>query len=146
MKLFKNREVRARLAALLGRPHRLGDVAKADLPGVGAGVELDVQHKVVEPEATLAIALRPEGGTPGLDGDLWFERAETPLGAEPVFHRVGRPIAVRYNGPTADSLQLRVDAPEQVGAYRLAFYNRDQAEPIASDDLFVQEPQAGPSV
>jgi pimeloyl-ACP methyl ester carboxylesterase len=138
--IYKNREVRVRLAALLGRPNRLGQVAKVGLPGTGRGVELDLQQKVVEPLDTIAIALRPEGGTVGLEGQLWFERADAEGVSEPTFHRVGNPITIRYSGPTADSLQLRVDAPAEVGAYRLAFYEQETPEPAAHDDLFVQQP------
>jgi hypothetical protein len=139
--IYKNRELRVRLAALLGRPYRLGQVPKPGLPGACRGVEIDIQQKVVDPLATIAIALRPEGGTVGLEGDLWFERADAEGVSGPAFHRVGTPITIRYNGPTADSLQLRVDAPAEVGAYRLAFYESEKPEPAARDDLFVQQPQ-----
>jgi multidrug efflux pump len=104
-----------------------------------ARVELDLPDRIVEPEARVAVALRPGEGSSGLDGELWFERANRANGSGPTFHRVGRALAVRYDGPLADSLHLRVAAPELAGAYRLAFYLRGQEQPAATGELQVGE-------
>ncbi|MBY0524759.1 MAG: efflux RND transporter permease subunit [Gemmataceae bacterium] len=104
----------------------------------GKDVTLAVAEETVAPDGAVTVALHPEGNGHGLDGELWFERAESILGAETVFQRIGQPLLVRYDGPTASSLQLRVAAPPTEGNYRLAFYRRGQPKPTAVDDVRVQ--------
>jgi multidrug efflux pump len=105
----------------------------------GGGVELALQQQSVAPDAPLTVTLRPKDGAIGLEGELCFEQAHVSDHSAPAFHRVGDPLTVRYDGVQADSLQLRIDAPEQAGAYRLGFFFRGQRSPAATQELLVQE-------
>jgi pimeloyl-ACP methyl ester carboxylesterase len=136
--IYKDRELRRTLAALLGRPGLLGPLP---FEAVGpAVVDVTVRDRVVEPGHRVPVVLTPDAGVAKLDGELWVERADDPGSEEPVFVPVGPPLSVKYEGPLAESVGLLIDAPDQPGGYRVAYRHRATVEPTGTDELFVQQP------
>jgi pimeloyl-ACP methyl ester carboxylesterase len=135
--IYKDRELRRILAALLGQPGHLGP-----LPFESTGpptVDVTVREKVLGAGQQLHLTLNPDTGVTVLDGEVRVERADDPAGTSPVFTPIGAPLRIRYEGPLAESVGLIVDAPPEVGGYRIAYYHRDSAELTGSDEFFVQE-------
>jgi hypothetical protein len=135
--LYKNKELRQTLAALLGAP-----AAQAQWFAPEAGeVEVALREQVVEPATAVHLALTFVGGSGKLDGELRMEAAETKADAEAVvFRPVEGPHLIRYIGPAAESLGLLLIAPDRAGVYRVAYYPQGEQQPAGSDELFVQEP------
>lgn len=128
--LFRSGDLRRTLAVLLGVPGKLA----AEFV-----VEVSAAPKVVEPGASLGVALLFPGGVPAVQGKLSFHRVETDAdGKELSAKAFGEPVSVDYSGGTVDKIGLMVDAPEYAGVYRIVF------EPTTGksgrDVLIVQEP------
>lgn len=136
--IYKDRELRRTLAALLGRPGAFGPLPFA--PGDPPLVDVTVREKVVDPGRQIRFTLNPGFGVAHLDGEVRVERAEALESPEPVFVPVGPPLRVRYEGPLAESIGLILDAPATSGGYRVAYYHRGVAEPTGADEFFTQQP------
>ena len=134
--IYKDREVRRTLAALLGRPGEFGPLAfeAAAVPAL----DVTVRDRVVEPGDMVRLVLSPKTGLGRIDGELRLERAADPTRDNPEFVPYGPPLRVEYQGPLADSLGLLVEAPGEPGGYRLAYYHRGLPGDTGSDELFVQ--------
>jgi hypothetical protein len=102
-------------------------------------VDVTVREKVVDPGRAVRLVLSPDAGAGALDGEVRVERADDPASANPVFVPAGPPLKLRYDGPLAESVGLLINAPAEVGGYRIAFYHRDAPEPTGSDEFFVQQ-------
>lgn len=125
--LFKNRELRQTLGALLGRP---GVLAPAD-PQV---VEVSIRDRVVAPEVIIHGALSFTSRT-RLEGELHVDRASAD---GQVWARSVAALPVQYGGISADTIGFVLDAPAVRGAYRVRFFLRGSAQPAGEDHFFVQ--------
>jgi phospholipase A1 len=125
--IFKNRDLRQTLSALLGRP---GILAPAD-PNV---VEVALRDHVHAPGALVHGALAFTSRA-SLQGEIRTERAAAD-GAQ--WSPAGAPLPVRYDGISADSIGVVFDAPQFRGAYRVQFFFQGATQPAGEDHLFVQ--------
>lgn len=139
--IYKDRELRRTLAALLGHRDALGPLSFETFGGPPL-VDVTVREKVVDPGRQVRLTLTPDAGVAVLDGEVRVERVQAPApGSDnPVFVPVGQPLRVRYEGPLAESVGLVIDAPAGGGGYRVAYYHRDVPEPTGMDEFFVQQP------
>jgi hypothetical protein len=105
---------------------------------------LTVRDRSVVAEGTVQLRIHADGNVPTFAGELSWERAAPrPDGAELTdadFAAAAAPApqAVRYSGPDAEALMLRLVAPTATGIYRLVL--RVQGEPDVKSAAFVVRP------
>jgi hypothetical protein len=125
--IFRGRELRQMMAALLGRP--------GALPSLAAGqVEVSIRDKVVAPAALVRGTLSFTPRT-SLEGRLQIERSNQ---AGTRFAAAGAAQPVRYRGLSADTIGVSFAAPANAGAYRVRFLPRGATRPAGEDHFFVQ--------
>jgi hypothetical protein len=143
--IYKDRELRRTLAYLLGRAGQLGPLP-FDLAGPPPpDFDVTVRDRVVEPGRAVRLVLTPRHGVARIDGEVRVERAVDPAQETTAFAPHGPPLRVEYQGPLAESIGLLVQAPQEPGGYRLAYYQRGEEIESGSDDLFVQQTTRAPS-
>lgn len=129
--LYKSDELRKVLAALLGSPGVLAEIAN---------YQLAVRDKVTDPEAIVHLTITFPSQTTELEGELVVERVIDPeVGEVAQWERVSA-NALSYRGVTAETLSVEIVAPSLRGHYRVALYLSATEPPVASDELIVQEP------
>lgn len=129
--IYKNEELRRTLGLLLGYTGTLAAVER---------VEVAVRDRVIEPEQPLHVALSISSGTNDLKGELRLSRAELDEGGNLVSYApLARTYPIRYEGISADRINVILDAPDYAGAYKLEFARPD-GRVLGEDELFVQEP------
>lgn len=133
--LYKARDLRTTLAALLGAP--------GVLAGVTEEVEVALREHVSEPESAVHATLTLGGGTEELEGELRVERAEAGANGDVVFRSI-KVYPIHYQGLRADMFEVSFLAPELTGPYRVAYYPAGRLAPAGNDELFVQEPPMVP--
>lgn len=105
-------------------------------PEVGA-LKLSVRDLTVDVASEVHIRVKAEGGVLALTGRLVWERAVTPRGkaggGEPSFRPAPSPppVPIRYAGPMADALALRLEAPSRAGVYRLRLLKGARSEAVS---------------
>ena len=125
--IFRSRELRHVLAALLGRPGALPQ-------RTAASIEVSVRDKVVAPGERVrgALAFTPRASLRGV------LRVEVANATGSHFARAGPDRAVRYHGVAAERIGFALDAPRQPGAYRVRFLAHGASRAAGGDDFFVQ--------
>jgi len=136
--IYKDKELRRTLAALLGKPGALGRIALGT--DSNRDVEVSVRDKVVEPSCDVHLVLTPTSSGQSLDGELRIERAMNQDTPQTAYLGVGQPLPLRYTGPAAASFGLVASAPKEPGAYRFAFYPNGSNSSAGADPFFVQAP------
>jgi pimeloyl-ACP methyl ester carboxylesterase len=134
--IYKDKELRRTLAALLGKPGALGRIALGPLDV--RGVEVSVRDKVVEPGQPVHLVLTPVAPGQTLDGELRVEKAIDETTPQTAYLPAGPPMPIRYQGPAAASFGLVATAPTAGGAYRFAFYPVGAKVAAGSDTFLVQ--------
>ena len=130
--LFKDAGLKTILGALLGRPGVLA--APGPVP------ELSVRHKVVEPKQELNTTIDYPAGTTVFSGHLKWRRKVDGTGTEVADAAWFDADALQYHGPSIDHLTVKLAAPNYLGVYELALFRSGEAAPLASTEVFVQEP------
>lgn len=125
--IFKNRELKQTLGALLGKP---GVLAPPD-PRV---VEVAIRDKVVAPGAVVHGSMAFTSRT-ALEGELRVERASAD---GQTWSPSGPALPVRYAGISAENIGFVFDAPDLRGAYRVRFFLKGSTQPAGEDHFFVQ--------
>jgi hypothetical protein len=127
--LFRDQDLRLTLPVLLGR-HA---VLRASWP---PAVEIALREDVVGPGDDIHAVLGLERCR-AVQGDLCLEQARVENEAVAEWTPLVRtPLA--YTGAPAQTLSIVLRAPEQPGAYRLAFYPKGPGASAGGDEFFVQ--------
>jgi len=134
--IYRDRELRRTLAAVLGQAGTLGPLPFDAVPS--PDIDVTVRDRVVSPKVLFRLVLTPRNSLARVDGELRIEQAEDATQNSPTFVPYGPPIKISYAGPLAESIGLLLNAPQQPGGYRLAYYNGSDPIPTGSDELFVQ--------
>ena len=104
-------------------------------PETGA-LKLSVRDLTVDVGSEVHIRIKAEGGILAFTGRLVWERAVAPRGkaggGEPKFRPAASPpVPIRYAGPMADALALRLQAPSRAGVYRLRLVKGARIEAVS---------------
>jgi hypothetical protein len=137
--IYKDRELRRTLAALLGRPGAIGPTP-FDAAAGSLAVELSVRDEVVEPGNRIRLVIATLTDERSLDGELRIEHADDSTEETPSYSPASVPIRIQYQGPAAESFSLISDAPLDPRACRFAFHRTKSARPTGVSVLFVQAP------
>jgi hypothetical protein len=113
-------------------------------PEVGR-LTLSVRDLTVDLGSEVHIRIKAEGGFARFSGQLVWERAVVSRGkkrtAEPQFRRLPSlpGVSIKYSGPMADAMALRLQAPSRTGVYRLRLV-KDARSEAASAAFVVGRP------
>jgi pimeloyl-ACP methyl ester carboxylesterase len=130
--IYRNGLLLQTLGALLGKP---GVLAPAPV-----SVEVALRERVVDMGRPVHCALTFGQVVNKLDGQLTIEKAAMDPQGNVVF---SAPVSVHklaYTGLNMEKLNLVFNAPNANGEYRVAYYPTGAANPLGSDELFVQYP------
>lgn len=134
--IYKSTDLRSTLSALLGAPGKLGAIVPK--------VEVFVRDRVVEPKATLHVALNFPDRVSNIRGVVSFEKVEVnDAGKEKSKKRVGPRRTLNYSGVAADSIRIALTAPVEPGSYRVLFQDSG-SNAVGADGFFVQESDEPP--
>jgi pimeloyl-ACP methyl ester carboxylesterase len=132
--IYKSDELRATLAALLGKPGAL----RAE----PTGVEVAVRDRVARPGSTVRIALSLATPQRTVEGELRLERAHFDASYTSATFELAEAHPIRYSGLGIEKVGVALVAPPTNGLYRVAYYpvTRGTAAsvPAGADELFVQ--------
>jgi hypothetical protein len=115
---------------------QLFDADGLAVPEAGA-LKLSVRDLTVDAGSEVHTRIKAEGGVFAFTGRLVWERADTARGkaaGEPKFRRAASPppVPIRYAGPMADALALRLEAPSRPGVYRLHLFKGARTEAVSA--------------
>jgi pimeloyl-ACP methyl ester carboxylesterase len=128
--IYKNEDLRRTLGALLGYTGTLPALER---------IEVAVRDRVVEPSAVIQVALTVAAGVQSVEGEIRLSRAEVDEAGTLVrWTSIAPSYPLRYEGVKAEGINVRFDAPEYPGIYKVAFHTA-AGTLIGNDDLFVQE-------
>lgn len=129
--IYRTSELLTTLAALLGKA---GVLAAVEFPAT----ELSVRDHVVEPRSPVYVGLIFNRALERLEGTIAVQEMELADDgtAQPV--RTVKRMPIAYQGAAVEQMNFVFDAPGLASAYRLDFYTSDPANPITTDELFVQ--------
>jgi phospholipase A1 len=108
------------------------------------GLKLTVRDRSVEADGVIHLRIHSDQDVSTFEGQLAWERAVLPAGraefAEADFVAVDAipPRTVRYSGPEAEALMLRLKAPSTTGIYRLVL--KMSGAPEVRSEAFVVRP------
>ena len=106
-------------------------------PEIGQ-LKLSVRDLTVDVASEVHIRIKAEGGILAFTGRLVWDRAVAARrkveGGEPKFTPAARPlpIPIRYAGPMADAIALRLQAPSRAGVYRLRLVKGTRSEAVSA--------------
>jgi hypothetical protein len=126
--------------ALQGLFDAHGLLAAPPVPGEERLV-LSVRDRAVDADGPMHVRVHAEGEIAAFEGDLVWERATRKEGqaelTEADFSPLGMTalVPIRYAGPTAETLMLRLTAPTMTGIYRLAL--KRKSGPDSRSEVFV---------
>jgi len=128
--IYQNDDVRRTLARLFGYVGVLAAVTR---------VEVSVRDRVVEPQATVYVAVSLDAAQTDLKAELRIERVNLDSGGRAtgtVQQTASYPL--QYRGVSVDRFTVSFEAPNISGLYQVGFYVEGRL--LGQDHLFVQEP------
>lgn len=117
-----------------------GLLAAPPVPGEERLV-LSVRDRVVDADGPVHLRIHAEGEVSAFQGELVWERATLKEGQAELTDADFAPITmlartpIRYAGPTAEAMMLRLTAPNMTGIYRLVL--KSESRPESRSEAFV---------
>lgn len=136
--IYKNVDLRHTLGTLLtNAPAKVAEMIAA-----AGRIELALRERVVEPQKTIRLVISMASGQKPFAGMLKLEPAKVHSvnGQIEGFGAALATVPLEYTGASLQSKTLMFTAPKERGVYRFAIYDNRQADPLACDEIVVQEP------